>query len=166
MADRLPDFLLAASPPTLAPAGEGAHACAGCGLAGGSPGDYLRLRATGETLCRVCALGPAAAWSPGRVRLLLAPELDQGRLNGLVTRLAVELRRARATAAALPWAADPARARRTLRALPAGARARLLAELSALRYLPDPDDPGLAGFFDRRRAVDPPPAVPDRPGPP
>jgi hypothetical protein len=76
------------------------------------------------------------------------------------------MRRARATAAALPWAADPARARRTLRALPADPRAELLAELAALRYLPDPDDPGLAGFFDRRRAVDPPPAVPDRPGPP
>lgn len=119
MAGRPPDFLLdallAETPPAFAPAGEGASACAGCGLAGGPPGDYRRLRAT---------------------------------------------------AAALPWAADPARARRTLRALPAGPRARLLAALSALRYLPDPDDPGLAGFFDRRRAVDSPPAVPDRAGPP
>ena len=192
MAGRLLDALLAETPPALAPAGEGATACAGCGLAGGPPDGYLRLRATGATLCPVCALGPAAPWAPERVRLLLAPELDQGRLNGLVTRLAVELRRARAgepvpagvdaalladwletlrrraraTAAALPWAADPARLRRTLRALPAGPRARLLAELAALRYLPDPDDPGLAGFFDRRRAVDPPLAVPARTGPP
>jgi hypothetical protein len=191
MANRLLEGLLAESPPALAPAGEGAAACAGCGLAGGSPDDGLYLRAlrSGETLCRVCALGPTAAWEPDRVRLLLAPELDQGRLNGLVTRLAVELRRARAgepvpagidavllahwletlmrraraTAAALPWAATPARARHTLRALPAGPRARLLAELAALRYLPDPADPALARFFDRRRALDPPLAVAPHP---
>ena len=55
MADRLPDFLLAESPPTLAPAGEGAHACAGCGLAGGSPGDYLRRRRVELAIAGVCA---------------------------------------------------------------------------------------------------------------
>ena len=86
MADRLLEGLLAESPPALAPAGEGDTACAGCGLAGGSPDDYRRALPAGETLCRVCALGPTAAWEPDRVRLLLAPELDQGRLNGLVTR--------------------------------------------------------------------------------
>jgi hypothetical protein len=195
MADRLRllDYLLAEFPPALTPAGDGETACAGCGLAGGSPDDYRRALPSGETLCRVCALGPAAPWEPDRVRLLLAPELDQGRLNGLVTRLAVDLRRARAgepvpagidavllahwletlrrrtraTAAALPWAATPARARHTLRALPAEPRARLLAELAALRYLPEPTDPELARFFDRRRVLDPPPAVaphPDREG--
>ncbi len=191
MADRLRllDDLLAETPPALAQAGDGGTACAGCGLAGGSPDDYRRALPSGETLCRVCALGPTAAREPDRVRLLLAPELDQGRLNGLVTRLAVELlraragepvpagidaallahwletrrRRARATAAALPWAATPARARRTLRALPAGPRARLLAELAALRYLPETDDPELARFFDRRRAHDPPLATPPHP---
>jgi len=182
VAGRLLEGLLAESPPALAPAEAGGTACAGCGLAGGSPDDYRRALPAGETLCRVCALGLTAAWEPDRVRLLLAPELDQDRLNGLVTQLAVDLRRARAgepvpagidavllarwletlrrraraTAAALPWAATPTRARHTLRALPAGPRARLLAELAALRYLPETDDPALARFFERRRALEPP----------
>lgn len=186
MVDRLLEDWLAESPPALAPAGRvGGTTCAGCGLAGGSPDDYLRALPSGETLCRVCALGPTAAWEPDRVRLLLAPELDQGRLNGLVTQLMVDRlraragepvssgidavllahwletlwRRARATAAALPWAATPARVRHTLRALPAEPRARLVAELAALRYLPEPADPELARFFDRRRALGPPPLV-------
>jgi len=191
MAGRLLEGLLAESPPVLAPAGDGGIACTGCGLAGGSPDDYRRALPSGETLCRVCALGLTAAWEPDRVRLLLAPELDQDRLNGLVTQLAVDLRRAhagepvpsgidavllahwletlqqraRATAAALPWAATPARARHTLRALPAEPRARLLAELAALRYLPETDDPDLARFFDRRRALGPPPAGAPHPDP-
>lgn len=189
MAGRLLDGLLAESPPALTPAGNGGTACAGCGLAGGSPDDYRRALPSGETLCRVCALGLTAAWELDRVRLLLAPELDQDRLNGLVTQLTVDLlraragepvpsgidavllahwletlqRRARATAAALPWAATPARARHTLRALPAEPRARLLAELAALRYLPETDDPELARFFDRRRALGPPPAAAPHP---
>ena len=140
MPDRLLDGLLAESPPAFAPAGDGGTACAGCGLAGGSPDDYRRALPAGETLCRVCALGATAAWEPDRVRLLLAPELDQGRLNGLVTQLMVDRlraragepvpagidavllahwletlqRRARATATALPWVATAARVRHTL----------------------------------------------------
>lgn len=187
MADRLRllDHLLAESPPALAPAGDGGTACAGCGLTGGSPDDYRRALPAGETLCRVCALGATAAWEPDRVRLLLAPELDQGRLNGLVTQLMVDRlraragepvpagidavllahwletlqRRARATATALPWAATAARVRHTLRALPAEPRARLLAELAALRYLPELADPDLARFCERRRALGPPTTV-------
>lgn len=179
MTNPLVGFLLAAAPPALAQAPAPAGACAGCGLAGGCADDYVLAPVSGERLCRVCALGLTAAWEPGRVRLLLAPELEQGRLNGLVTQLAANLlraragepapigidavlqanwlddleRRARATADALPWAATPLRLRLTLRALPAGRRAEIAAALAALRYLPDPADPALARFFDRRRAL-------------
>ena len=113
------------------------------------------------------------------MRLLLAPELAQGPLNGVVTLLTANLlraragepvpagidavlqanwlealqRRARATAGALPWAATAPRLRQTLRALPDAHRAAVMAELAGLRYLPEPADRELARFFNRRRVL-------------
>ena len=180
MENPLLGYLLAAAPPAFAPAvaTEGGPACAECGLAGGALEDYRSTTPTGVLLCLVCTLGRTAAWEPERVRLALVPELAQGALNALVTRLTVNLLRARAgepapagieavlqaklledvqhraaaTRAALPWAASPARLRHTLLALPAAARARVRVELAGLRTLPEPADPALARFFNRRRA--------------
>lgn len=172
--------LLAAAPPILAPVRESEPSlgCAECGLTGGVREDYRFVKPAGLIRCRVCALGRTAAWEPARVRLALVPELAQGLLNSVVTRLTVDLMRARAgepipagidarvqahlldalqqrakaTRAALPYTASAATLRQTLLALPAAARAGVRVELAGLRYLPEPADPELARFFNRRRA--------------
>lgn len=172
-------YLLAASPPALARASKRPPACAECGLAGGDGNDFYSLEPRGPTLCRICALCRTAAWEPERVRLALIPEWEQGLLNGVVTMLTVNLLRMRAgelipsgidgvwqshlldtlqhrvtaTALALPVASSPARLRQTLRALPAAARAEVMTALAGLRLLPEPKDPELARFFNRRRAA-------------
>lgn len=181
MDNPLLSYLLADAPLDFAPARASKHlpACAECGLTGGVLEDYRSVAPAGVLLCQVCVLARTAAWEPERVRLALVPELAQGTLNALVTRLTVNLLRARAgepvpvgievvlqaklleglqeraaaTRAALPWAASPVRLRHTLRALPAGARSGVLAELAGLRYLPEPTDPALTRFFNRRRAL-------------
>ena len=135
--------------------------------------------AAAQVVCRICALGWTAAWEPERVRLALIPEMAQGPLNALVTLLTVNLlrqragepvpagiaavlqanwldalqQRARATHAALPYTASAALLRQTLRALPPGGREPVLKELAGLRYLPEPADPELTGFFNRRRRL-------------
>lgn len=182
MENPLLDDLLAAHPPVLTPvsARVAALVCDECGLAGGCTDDYWEVVApTPTTLCQVCALGRSVAWETGRVRLALVPELRQAQLNSVVTLLTVNLMRSRAgasipagidavlqahlldalqqrahaTAAALPCAATPTRLRKTLQGLPPDARAGVAAELTALRYLPEPSDPELARFFNRRRAM-------------
>lgn len=135
--------------------------------------------APAAVVCRICVLSWTAAWEPERVRLALIPELAQGPLNALVTLLTVNLlrqragepvpagiaavlqanwldalqQRARATHVELPYTVSAALLRQTLRALPAGGREPVLGELAGLRYLPEPADPELAGFFNRRRLL-------------
>lgn len=172
--------LLAADPPVvkvLTPARvlERPPQCAECSLIGGDREDYLSIG--GKVLCRICALGRTAAWEPARVRLALAPEIDQALLNAVVTRLTLDLMRARAgdpgragintvlqahllealqqrakaTHVALPYTVSAALLRQTLLALPIPVRAQVQEELAGLRYLPEPADPELARFFNRRR---------------
>lgn len=172
-------YLLADAPPNLRPASARPFVCADCGLTGGDPDDYRVFDSAGPMLCRICGLGRTAAWEPERVRLLLAPELAQGPLNAMVTLLVVNLLRARAgepvpagieavlqanlldalqqraqtTQTALPCAASAARLRHTLLALPVATRATVQGDLAGLRYLPEPTDPEVARFFNRRRAL-------------
>ena len=110
------------------------------------------------------------------MRLALIPEWAQNVLNGMVTVLTVNLmrvqagepvssgidlawqsylldrlqQRAEATRQMLQGAASPARLRQTLRALPPVTRTRVMVELAGLRCLPEPGDPALARFFNRR----------------